>query len=173
MYHWLIELDDWIRTLVWWQLLLFWSVLSLGLYLLLIRVSSKSRGAVGGRGRGAARDQEEYAKQYTPPAYQVYTLEQLRAQGNGKEGNPMLVSVLGVVYDVAAHWTGPILYGHKSAYHCFLGHDASFALASMKFDQLNRLDWENLNAEEKYTIQEWIDKYKGKYLVVGKLVIKE
>lgn len=61
-------------------------------------------------------------------------------------------------------------YGPGGPYAIFSGHDASLALAKTKVDPslLNqKVDGSDISQEEMQTLQEWFEKYEGKYPKVG------
>ncbi|EEC43166.1 predicted protein, partial [Phaeodactylum tricornutum CCAP 1055/1] len=55
----------------------------------------------------------------------TYTLGELWEFGNGIDDNPILIAVLGRVYDVSA---GERFYGETGPYHVFAGRDVTYAL---------------------------------------------
>jgi membrane-associated progesterone receptor component len=88
---------------------------------------------------------------------------------------PVYLSVRGRVFDVTP---GRNFYGPGGPYQNFAGRDASRGLAFGSFDAdmltedlhgpLDKL--EDLDAEQKETLQGWEERFEEKYLVVGKLV---
>jgi len=70
------------------------------------------------------------------------------------------VALKGVVYDV----TSNELYRAGGAYSRFGGKDASVALGTMQFDDLDRRGWlKTLNAEQLECMDEWVVFYKERY----------
>ena len=63
-----------------------------------------------------------------------------------------------------------LFYGPQGPYSLFAGRDASRALALMSFD-LNDLtgDLEGLSPDELEVLQDWEEKFKERYPVVGRL----
>lgn len=112
------------------------------------------------------------------PCPKIFRLDEL-AKYNGtskpdaRDGNPIYISVCGIVYDVSSHPTGREFYGPDGPYHVFAGSDATVALATMSLDKavLNSADWKNgdLNDAQQQTLSEWIVKFKSKYDVVGQV----
>ncbi len=96
-----------------------------------------------------------------------FTIEELaQYDGSGADGK-IYISVRGTVYDVTA---GRDFYGPGAGYHVFAGKDATRCLAKMQIsDTEANCGWENLSEENLETLQEWEDKYKAKYPVVGTL----
>lgn len=98
-----------------------------------------------------------------------FTIAQLREFDGAVEEKPIYVSLKGDVYDVSS---ARHLYGPESAYHCMAGREASRAMAKLSFDErdLQCTQIDDLNAFERSTLDDWIDKfqhYKG-YPVVGR-----
>ena len=74
----------------------------------------------------------------------------------------------GKVYDV----TENEMYAVGQGYNCFIGKDASVALAKMKFDKEfldpTQMHWSrDLNKEELNILKDWVTKFDGKYKVVA------
>ncbi|CAJ1930757.1 unnamed protein product [Cylindrotheca closterium] len=57
----------------------------------------------------------------------TFTLAELSEYGNGQNGNPILLSLFGRVYDVSE---GTKFYGEGGKYHIFAGHDITYALST-------------------------------------------
>lgn len=95
------------------------------------------------------------------------TLEQLRAYDGKDPAKSILIAIRGKVYDVSR---GRLFYGPQGPYSLFAGRDASRALALMSFD-LNDLtgDLEGLSPDELEVLQDWEEKFKERYPVVGHL----
>ncbi|VAH90441.1 unnamed protein product [Triticum turgidum subsp. durum] len=95
------------------------------------------------------------------------TLEQLRAYDGKDPAKSILIAIRGQVYDVSR---GRLFYGPQGPYSLFAGRDASRALALMSFD-LNDLtgDLEGLSPDELEVLQDWEEKFKERYPVVGHL----
>lgn len=112
-----------------------------------------------------------------PPADLVLTLEALadfKGQGEvpaGRVDAPMYIGVLGDVFDVS--YGGKEMYSAPSPYVCFLGIDASRALAKLSFkpEDLSSRDLADLSDTERKTLQDWHTKYANarKYPIVGKI----
>lgn len=58
---------------------------------------------------------------------ETYTIEELEEYGDGEEGRPILIALLGRVYDVSA---GSKFYGPRGQYHHFAGRDVTYSLAT-------------------------------------------
>ena len=60
-------------------------------------------------------------------------------------------------------------YKPTGSYGIFAGKDCSISLAKMSFDEsfLNSSNHFTLNSKEKETLDQWYDKFKEKYPVVG------
>ena len=74
----------------------------------------------------------------------------------------------GNIYDV----TENEMYADGQGYNCFIGKDASVALAKMKFDKEfldpTLLHWSrDLNEEELSILKDWETKFDGKYKIVA------
>jgi membrane-associated progesterone receptor component len=109
-----------------------------------------------------------------PTVFQTFTPRTLLPK-NGTKGEPVYLSVRGKVFDVTS---GRQFYGPGGPYSNFAGRDASKGLAHGSFDEdmltkdlggpLDTL--EDLDAEQRETLQGWEDRFLEKYLVVGRLV---
>lgn len=109
-----------------------------------------------------------------PIVFQTFTPQTLLPY-NGTNNMPVYLSVRGRVFDVTP---GRNFYGPGGPYQNFAGRDASRGLAFGSFDTdmltedlqgpLDKL--EDLDAEQKETLQGWEERFEEKYLVVGKLV---
>jgi membrane-associated progesterone receptor component len=97
------------------------------------------------------------------------TLDQLH-QCDGKDGNPMYVSIRGLIYDVSSNPDG--LYEQGSDYHNFLGHDCTYAFAhnSLNFEEDLDRGASKLGLWEREALAGWICKYEEqRYPKVGLL----
>lgn len=95
------------------------------------------------------------------------TLEQLRAYDGKDAAKSILIAIRGQVYDVSR---GRLFYGPQGPYSLFAGRDASRALALMSFDPNDLTgDLEGLSPDEMEVLQDWEDKFKERYPVVGRL----
>ncbi|CAD6499811.1 BgTH12-03918 [Blumeria graminis f. sp. triticale] len=96
-----------------------------------------------------------------PPKDDPITLDELRrADGH----NHCYVAIKGKVFDVS----GNKAYLPGGSYHVFAGRDASRALAltSVKIEDV-RPEWEDLDAKEKKTLDDWMIFFSKRYNVVG------
>jgi membrane-associated progesterone receptor component len=94
---------------------------------------------------------------------------------NGKNDMPVYLAVRGQVFDVSP---GRNFYGPGGPYENFAGRDASRGLACGSFDEdmlTENLkgpldDLKDLDKEQLEAMHGWEERFKEKYLVVGKLV---
>lgn len=87
---------------------------------------------------------------------------------NGSNGEPIYISVKGVVYDCSS---APQFYGPGAAYHVFAGKESTRSLAKMMIsDEEANAGWDNLSPDTMEVLEEWITKFKCKYPVVGSFV---
>lgn len=99
------------------------------------------------------------------------TLEELRAYDGSDPRKPLLMAIKGQIYDISK---GRMFYGPGGPYALFAGKDASRALALMSFDPNDLTgDLEGLGTSELEVLQDWEEKFKEKYVNVGRLVSKE
>ncbi|KAK3147392.1 hypothetical protein QOZ80_3BG0281810 [Eleusine coracana subsp. coracana] len=95
------------------------------------------------------------------------TLEQLRAYDGKDPAKQILIAIRGQVYDVSR---GRLFYGPQGPYSLFAGRDATRALALMSFDPNDLTgDLEGLSPDDLEVLQDWEDKFKERYLRVGRL----
>lgn len=120
------------------------------------------------RGTEAEAEAEPFVPPFPDPV-QVgeITLDQLRAYDGKDPAKSILIAIRGQVYDVSR---GRLFYGPQGPYSLFAGRDASRALALMSFD-LNDLtgDLEGLSPDELEVLQDWEEKFKERYPLVGHL----
>lgn len=113
-------------------------------------------------------------KTYSPKVFRTFTPPELKPY-NGENNMPVYLAVRGKVFDVT---TGKNFYGPGGPYENFAGRDASRGLACGSFDEdmltkdlqgpLDSL--QGLGEEELQALQDWEDRFDGKYLVIGELV---
>ena len=100
------------------------------------------------------------------------TLSELETYNGTTNGKPILVSVLGNIYDVG---TGAGLYGVGRQYHAFAGKDITCACA--KFNKsaaaLLNTKWLNLTREERALLKKFEEVFQTKYPCVGKVSDRE
>ncbi|CAK9325335.1 unnamed protein product [Citrullus colocynthis] len=102
------------------------------------------------------------------PQQKLFKVDELALYNGTDEGLPILLGILGSVFDVTK---GKTHYGVGGGYNHFAGRDASRAFVSGNFtgegltDSLRGLS----NAEIK-TVVEWRSFYQKTYILVGKLV---
>lgn len=96
---------------------------------------------------------------------------ELSAYNGTDETKPLLLALSGVVFDVSL---GRDFYGPGGPYAAFAGHECGRALATMSLNaaDLDRADLEGVADPEKAAkiLQQWADKFREKYPVVGQLV---
>lgn len=102
------------------------------------------------------------------PQLRVFTPEEL-ALYNGTDGSlPILLGILGSVFDVTK---GKSNYGVGGAYHHFSGRDASRAFVSGNFTGDGLTDsLQGLPSTDVKAVVEWRDFYMRRYTFMGKLV---
>lgn len=107
--------------------------------------------------------------QLAEPLNDPYTLEQL-AQFNGSDpSKPIYVAVNRIVFDVSGN---PDNYGPGKAYNLFTGKDVSRALAkSILKHEACVPDIDDIDDEEKQVLNDWVDFYKSRYNIVGRVVL--
>ncbi|KAI0085219.1 cytochrome b5 [Irpex rosettiformis] len=128
-----------------------------------------------------AKTPTEFKEGYTwipkahPPTllFKTYTPKTL-SPFNGENGQRILLSIKGVVYDVTA---GRSFYGPNGMYANFAGRDASRGMAKQSFDEemLTPIDQpldklEDLKPDEIENMNGWMDHFSSKYIICGNLV---
>ena len=96
-----------------------------------------------------------------------YSLEDV--QRCGKDEDTILVSILGVCYDVSS---GKEFFGPSGPYRVYAGHDISYALAmmSLKASDVDKFDYKLDEDEDKQTLADWIAYFDVKYTRAGTVV---
>lgn len=98
------------------------------------------------------------------PMSRKFTAEEL-SEFTGVNGKPIYISVKGVVYDCSE---AVEFYGEGKPYAVFAGKESSRSLAKMLIDDTEaNAGWNNLNESHMKCLDEWVEKYKSKYPVVG------
>ncbi|KAK3257502.1 hypothetical protein CYMTET_33413 [Cymbomonas tetramitiformis] len=113
---------------------------------------------------------EEVAQPQTSKVSGDFTIEELAAYDGNDPSKPILIGVKGRIFDMTK---GADFYGPGGPYAKFAGKDATAALAKMKVDEglCNLKDpVADLTASERDTLDEWEQKFEGKYPLVGKVV---
>merc|ERR1712086_274615 len=102
------------------------------------------------------------------PEMTSYTLQELQGFGPSSS-DPILLGILGVVYDVS---TGREFFGPTGPYRIYAGHDATYALASMslKKSDLDVFEY-TLDEDDRQTLADWIEYFRVKYGAIGRLVV--
>jgi predicted heme/steroid binding protein len=126
--------------------------------------------------------QRPYQKPIVLPAEQLQTftadeLWQYNGINNSNKGKevsdtsekPLIyIAVKGVVYDVT--WESEKFYNPGCCYHCFAGRIATRGLAKIDLQCTDfRDDVGDLSAKQLAKLKEWIEKYEGKYQIVGRI----
>ena len=88
----------------------------------------------------------------------------------GRVDAPLYIGINGKIVDVS--YGGLEFYGPGGGYHCFVGNDASRALAkmSMSEEDLSSSDLSDLTSTQIKSLQNWYDKLTSKYPIVGELI---
>jgi len=83
---------------------------------------------------------------------------------------PLLIAINNKIVDVS--YGGTDFYGIGGPYNCFVGNDASRALAKMTFNEedLSNSDTSDLSPAQLKTLQDWYNKLISKYPVVGEII---
>ncbi|KAK3150799.1 hypothetical protein QOZ80_3AG0237940 [Eleusine coracana subsp. coracana] len=98
----------------------------------------------------------------------LWTLDELSRYNGTDEGLPILLGILGSVFDVTK---GRSHYGPGGGYHHFAGRDASRAFVSGNFTGDGLTDFlQGLSSMEVNSIVDWRKMYFEKYIYAGKLV---
>ncbi|KAM9980041.1 hypothetical protein ACTFIZ_006290 [Dictyostelium cf. discoideum] len=118
------------------------------------------------------------AKDYVPtkvvqkPVYEKrdYSLEEIKDFKGIDETKPIFIAIKGKIYDVTAKKS---TYGPGGSYHLFAGNDATVCLAKSSFEEsdINK-PWtnqslEDLTADQKDSLKNWIDFFSERYDLVG------
>ncbi|XP_057433744.1 membrane-associated progesterone-binding protein 4 [Lotus japonicus] len=102
------------------------------------------------------------------PAQRLFNAEELALFNGTDEGLPILLGILGSVYDVTK---GKSHYGSGGGYNHFAGRDASRAFVSGNFTGDGLTDsLRGLSSAEVKSVIDWRDFYSRTYKYVGKLV---
>ena len=100
---------------------------------------------------------------YTPRGYTEEELASYKGTGEGSSSKDVFLSCKGVVFHVAASWYGP-----EGPYHAFAGVEASRHLGKtvVGTEEANA-DWSSLAPMHLNSLEDWFDRFSGKYTVVG------
>jgi len=96
----------------------------------------------------------------------AWTLAELSAYNGSDRTKPLLLGCGGKVFDVSS---ASGFYGPGAAYGVFAGKDASRGLARMEIEYKGA-DISDLTGSQQVVLEEWTQKFEGKYPVVGRLV---
>ncbi|CAL4913159.1 unnamed protein product [Urochloa decumbens] len=98
----------------------------------------------------------------------LWTVEELSVYNGTDEGLPILLGILGSVFDVTK---GMSHYGPGGGYHHFAGRDASRAFVSGNFTGDGLTDsLQGLSSSEVNSIVDWRKFYYERYIFAGKLI---
>ncbi|CAN6285263.1 unnamed protein product [Urochloa humidicola] len=98
----------------------------------------------------------------------LWTVEELSIYNGTDEGLPILLGILGSVFDVT---NGRSHYGPGGGYHHFAGRDASRAFVSGNFTGDGLTDsLQGLSSSEVNSIVDWRKFYFDRYIFAGKLI---
>eukprot|EP00747_Dinoflagellata_sp_TGD_P179590 gnl/TRDRNA2_/TRDRNA2_30636_c0_seq1.p1 gnl/TRDRNA2_/TRDRNA2_30636_c0~~gnl/TRDRNA2_/TRDRNA2_30636_c0_seq1.p1 ORF type:complete len:408 (+),score=77.70 gnl/TRDRNA2_/TRDRNA2_30636_c0_seq1:67-1290(+) len=95
------------------------------------------------------------------PGSKKFTLKQLRGYNGEVDGQPIMTSLLGRVYDVTS---GKDLFGPGGPYEMFAGHDGTYNLGvmSLKKNTLDKFKYK-MDAEDHMTLAEWLAYFDNRY----------
>ena len=104
----------------------------------------------------------------SPSGIRLFTKNELAAHGPNGPLKPILLAVMGQVYDVNR---APEYYGPKGGYKFFAGRDGSRAYVTGEFDEKGLTDdLEGLSPLQIGEIEGWTKFYDKEYTFVGKLI---
>ncbi|URE09372.1 Cytochrome b5-like Heme/Steroid binding domain [Musa troglodytarum] len=107
-----------------------------------------------------------YIRKYLRP--RLWTVEELTLYNGTEVGLPILLGILGSVFDVTK---GKTHYGPGGGYHHFAGRDASRAFVSGNFTGDGLTDsLHGLSTMEVKSVVDWRKFYMERYIFAGKLV---
>lgn len=93
-----------------------------------------------------------------------FTAEDL-LRHNGETEDSIYIGVKGIIYDCTS---GADFYGPGQSYSIFAGKEVSRCLGKMLIgDEEANAGWNNLSEEHLTVLNQWAEKYKEKYPVVG------
>ena len=115
------------------------------------------------------KKQEQAEKQISPVAASLgmeLGLAELATYDGTQNGKPILVSVMGKVYDVGV---GAGLYGPGGQYHAFAGKDITVACGKFNKSTTSLLNakWSSLTEDERSLVKKFEDVFTTKYPIVG------
>jgi membrane-associated progesterone receptor component len=115
------------------------------------------------------KKQEMAEKQISPVAASPgmeLSLAELSGYDGTTNGKPILVSVMGKVYDVGG---GAGLYGPSGQYHAFAGKDITVACGKFNKSTTSLLNakWSSLTQDERSLVTKFEDVFHAKYPIVG------
>ena len=96
----------------------------------------------------------------------IFTKEELLQYDGSDEGKPLLLAILGKVFDVSQ---GRKHYGKGAGYNGFAGRDATRAFITGQFDDEGLID-DLTNITDLSGVIGWAEFYETDYVYVGKLV---
>ena len=97
-----------------------------------------------------------------------YMIEEIRQFDGGNPGDPIFLLCRGNIFDVSSRED---LYGISGPYNYMAGRDASRILAKMarKGQETETVSLDDLSETELKTLQQWEDKFRQQYPIVGYL----
>lgn len=97
----------------------------------------------------------------------IFDVDEL-AKAKGVDGAPIYIAARGLVFDISS---GASFYGPEGGYHLFAGRNAQRALAlvSLKMEDVDNTNIEDLEPSHLKVLDDWIDKYYEKYPHIGML----
>ncbi|XP_024403226.1 membrane-associated progesterone-binding protein 4 [Physcomitrium patens] len=103
-----------------------------------------------------------------PTKPRLWTSAELEVHNGTNNKPPLLLSILGSVFDVSKGWKH---YGPGGSYHHFVGRDASRAFVSGNFTDDGLIDsLEGLTSSQIKAIDDWRLFFVSRYIYLGKLV---
>ncbi|KAG0466970.1 hypothetical protein HPP92_017964 [Vanilla planifolia] len=103
-----------------------------------------------------------------PSAMAELTANELRGYDGSDDSKPIYVSIRSTVFDVT---NAKSFYGPGGPYAVFAGREASRALAKMsKSEEDISGELDDLTEKELSVLQDWENKFRAKYPVVGRVV---
>lgn len=98
----------------------------------------------------------------------IFSADELRLHNGSDPAKPILLSVLGKVFDVT---DGKRFYAKGGSYSFFAGRDASRSFATGEFEEENLTDdVTDLEPEQVAAIKEWQTQFERQYKYLGKVV---
>jgi len=98
---------------------------------------------------------------------EIYFNKEELLEYDGEKNPKVYVAIKGIVFDASESEH----YRQGGSYHIFAGRDASVALAKMSFEpkDLEDTDITKLNYDQKDILDNWYQRFAGKYTAIGKV----